>query len=73
MKCPYCGKEMTLGYIQCRDGISWSEKLRVVAALPALDSSAITLASGGGAISGAAVEAFRCCECKKIVIDYAND
>ncbi|MFQ9763344.1 MAG: PF20097 family protein [Gemmiger formicilis] len=20
MKCPYCEKEMTLGYIQCRDG-----------------------------------------------------
>ena len=26
MKCPYCGKEMTLGYIQNRDGVYWTEK-----------------------------------------------
>lgn len=26
MKCPYCGEEMQLGCIQCRDGVYWSEK-----------------------------------------------
>ena len=33
MKCPYCGEEMQLGCIQCRDGVYWSEKERVIAAL----------------------------------------
>ena len=33
MKCPYCGKEMTLGYIQNREGVYWTEKKRKVAAL----------------------------------------
>ncbi|WP_242969897.1 PF20097 family protein [Butyricicoccus porcorum] len=32
MKCPYCGEEMQLGCIQCRDGVYWSEKERVIAA-----------------------------------------
>ena len=41
MKCPYCGKEMTLGYIQNREGVYWTEKKRKVAAL---------LAGGGNTI-----------------------
>lgn len=28
MKCPYCQQEMEPGYIQCRDGVYWSEKER---------------------------------------------
>lgn len=70
MNCPYCGKEMKLGYIQCRDGVWWSEKTRILAALPAMDVSAINLSSGNGFFSGEAVEAYLCSECKKIVIDY---
>lgn len=26
MKCPYCNEEMVKGYIQCRDGVDWTEK-----------------------------------------------
>ena len=63
---------MTLGYIQCRDGISWSEKLRLVAALPPLSGSSIILSSDEGAFSGSAVEAYRCAGCKKIIIDYGD-
>ena len=70
MKCPYCNSEMILGYIQCRDGVSWSEKMRLIAAIPPLSSSSIILSSGEGAFSGSAVEAYRCAECKKIIIDY---
>ena len=33
MSCPYCGKEMTLGYIQCRDGVQWTLKKQFVALL----------------------------------------
>ena len=43
MKCPYCNTEMILGYIQCRDGVYWSKRKRLIAALPALDESAVLL------------------------------
>lgn len=33
MECPYCGKEMTLGYIQCRDGVTWTLKKQLISAL----------------------------------------
>ena len=36
MKCPYCNEEMVRGYIQCRDGVDWTEKKQVIAALSAL-------------------------------------
>lgn len=36
MNCPYCHKEMRSGWIQSRDGLGWSEKKRVVAALAGL-------------------------------------
>ena len=31
MRCPYCGEEMQLGCIQCRDGVYWSEKEEFIA------------------------------------------
>lgn len=36
MKCPYCNEEMVKGYIQCIDGVDWTEKKQLVAALSAL-------------------------------------
>lgn len=72
MKCPYCNTEMTLGYIQCIDGVYWSEKKRTVSRLPPLNNCSLELATGGGPLSGSAVEAYRCAECKKIVIDYSE-
>lgn len=68
--CPYCGNEMELGYIQCRDGVAWAKKKRKVAALLGLDSSAIVLSSEGGPFSGGVAEAYCCPKCKKIIIDY---
>lgn len=70
MKCPYCGEEMELGYIQCRDGVTWDTKKRMVAVLPSFRSHSIVLGSGGGPFSGASVSAYNCEKCKKIVIDY---
>ncbi|MEA5040334.1 MAG: PF20097 family protein [Clostridiaceae bacterium] len=70
MKCPYCDEEMQLGYIQCRDGVIWDTKKRIVAALPSIRSSSIALGSGDGPFSGSSVLAYNCENCKKIVIDY---
>ena len=72
--CPYCGKEMELGYIQCRDGVTWTRKPVHVAALSALSRSAVRLSSESlGMFAGSAVEAYRCADCKKVVIDYGED
>lgn len=52
MKCPYCDKEMELGYIQCRDGVSLAN---------------------GAADNSRTVYAHRCSECRKVIINYADD
>ncbi len=71
-KCPYCGKEMELGYIQSRDGVYWCVKKRPVAAIPPILQEYIELATSGESFSGGAVEAYNCPDCKKIVVDYAE-
>ena len=74
MNCPYCGKEMEKGFIQCRDGVSWQKKERLVAALPGLSKDSVILArSHGSPFSGAAAIAHCCPDCKKIVIDYGQE
>lgn len=72
MKCPYCGEEMELGYIQCRDGVYWRKKKGLIAAVPPLGSASIALATDGGPFSGAAAEAYRCAGCEKIIIDCSS-
>ena len=72
MKCPYCEKEMELGYIQCRDGVHWSAKKMFVAALSAFGKDSFPLINGAG-INDTAVYAYKCSECKKIIIDYFID
>jgi len=27
MKCPYCGKQKKIGYIQCYDGVTWTKQM----------------------------------------------
>ncbi len=70
--CPYCNEEMEMGYIQCRDGICWTEKKRLVAALPSLSKASVRLGMENGLFSGVIAEAYLCRACKKIVIDYAG-
>ena len=73
MKCPYCGGEMEQGFIQCRDGVTWQKKQRLVAAVSGLSKDSVILArSQGNPFSGAAAIAHHCQECKKMVIDYAQ-
>ena len=70
MKCPYCKKEMDLGFIQCRDGLHWTPKRQFVAALSALGKGSVSLENGAG---GNTVFAHRCASCNKIIIDCEGE
>ena len=71
MNCPYCGKEMQLGYIQSRDGVTWSDKEYAIKALATLHPGSISLANGVED-KNTAVYAYRCADCKKVIIDYSK-
>ena len=70
MKCPYCQKEMEKGYIQCRDGVHWTPKKQLVAALSEFGKDSVSLENGVG--NNRAVYAYKCGECQKVIIDYAK-
>ena len=72
MNCPYCNKEMESGYIQCRDGVTWTPKKQLVAALSFLGKGSISL-ENGAADNSSTVYAYKCGTCKKVVIDYSAD
>ena len=69
MKCPFCGGEMTLGCIQCRDGLDWTPKKFPVAALSCFSPGRVSLANIPDQ-SSRAVHAHNCFSCKKVIIDY---
>ena len=71
MNCPYCQKEMDLGYIQCRDGLHWTPRRQPVAALSFLGRGSVPL-SNGAADNGRTVYAYRCSECQKVIIDCSE-
>ncbi len=71
-KCPYCGNEMESGYIQCRDGITWTKKKCLVASLSTLSRSAVHMGVHRGPFAGDIVSAQHCANCKKVIIDYTN-
>ncbi len=71
MKCPYCDHEMTLGYIQSRDGVYWTLKKQLVAALSFLGKESTSL-TNGAADNSSAVYAYKCGDCKKVIVDYSN-
>ena len=71
MKCPYCDKEMESGYIQCRDGIHWTPKKQLVAALSFLGKGRVSLANGEDDDWGVAIT-FICRDCKKAIIDFSE-
>ena len=69
MKCPYCDREMELGYIQCRDGVTWTPKKQLVAALSFLGKNSISLANDA-AENSKTVYAHKCSSCQKVIIEY---
>lgn len=72
MKCPYCSKEMELGYIQCRDGVTWTPKRQLVAALSCFGKGSISL-KNSAAENSKTIYAHKCSECKKVIIDYNEE
>ena len=72
MKCPYCGKEMELGYIQCRDGVHWTSKKAFAAAFSSLGKDSLSLENGAGR-NNTVVYAYKCGDCKKVIIEYTRD
>ena len=71
MNCPYCGKEMEKGYIQSRDGLNWTAKKRLVAALSSLGQDSLSL-KNDAADNNRTVYAYKCAACKKVIIDYTE-
>ena len=71
MNCPYCQKEMALGYIQCRDGLVWTPRRQPVAALSILGRDSVPL-SNGAADNSRTVYAYRCADCQKVIIDCSE-
>ena len=72
MICPYCGKEMTPGYIQCRDGVFWTPRKTYVAALSFAKKGAIRLSSQSSMFSSESI-AYLCPDCQKIIIDILQN
>ncbi len=68
MKCPYCSCDMTQGWIQSRDSLYWSDRQRLVPALPPLAGQSVCLSSSES-VFGNSVPAYLCPACHKIMID----
>lgn len=69
MKCPYCEKEMELGYIQSRDGMYWTSKKVFAPVLSGLVKDSISLENGAGR-NNTVVYAYKCSACKKVIIEF---
>lgn len=67
-KCPYCGKEMAEGIIQSAHEISWlpEYKRRVFSRAEFHKGGAVL--GKLSMIHGSSVRAFRCADCKKVII-----
>ena len=71
MVCPYCGKETGTGFIQWRDGVTWTPKKQFLPALSFLGKGAVSL-ENGAADNSSSVYAYNCNECKKVIIEYTG-
>ena len=69
MDCQYCKKEMEKGYIQCRDGVNWTKTKKPVASLTFLSRDCTPLFNAASK-DGKAVFAYKCEDCKKVIIQY---
>ena len=72
-KCPYCGKEMVLGYLQSWDGLAWNQKPAAIAALAYSKRDALRLAPPVGLYSNGEVEAYRCSVCRILLLSYTEE
>ena len=71
MKCPFCQNEMQRGYIQCRDGVTWTPKMAMIGALSSWKKGSVSLSND---IEGSrsTVYAYHCGQCKNVIIPYGE-
>lgn len=72
MNCPYCQKEMEAGLIEGSQALHWYRGLkrrRTGIFIPEEDK---LLLSEMDMLRGSAVLAYRCPDCKKLLIDYSR-
>lgn len=71
MKCPFCGKEMEKGVVQStREFYFTMEPSKYSSVLLNLDTD--VRLSGGSILKLPTCTAFRCRDCKKVILDYAE-
>ena len=56
---------MEPGFVQCRDGVYWSSRRRLVAALPPVGKGVVRLDREDGA-----AEVWKCPKCKMLLAKY---
>lgn len=71
MNCPYCSKIMEKGVIESPQEINWKHK-RKLFGTKLCNPDAVVL-SPASFFNGAAVTAFICEDCEKVIIDYKKD
>lgn len=71
MLCPYCGNEMTPGFIQSQKPMVWNGKMTSFPSSGGLAAGSIEL-SDTALFKGAYVEAHLCRECRKIIIELES-
>lgn len=73
MKCPYCNHEMEKGLIHSPHELNWIKgEKRKLLAQSFLREDSIVL-SEFSMMRGSACLAYNCRNCKKIIIDYADE
>ena len=71
MKCPYCNEEMEQGFIENAAEISWRKKLYHI---PYARFNKVTVVLSESSFTrSAAVIAFLCRSCEKVIIDYKDN
>lgn len=71
MKCPYCGREMTHGYLQGGQLMLWAEKKHRISLRPT-NPGEFLLAENWFGFGGATVEGDYCPDCERIVLDTSQ-
>ena len=72
-KCPWCGTEMEQGFLYTgRDPVRWYPGVYKYAFFRDLDGNAVDICNEGGPFMGHYKTAWRCRECKKLVLDMPD-
>lgn len=73
MKCPYCNQETEAGFIQSSQELSWKKgDKRPFFGRAKLHEGSVVLSSFS-MMKGSAVKAYLCRDCKKVIVDYADE